>query len=241
MKIKDFLREKLSYDSMLVTPVNQVLRNIPIVNFVKKIKKANKNLKILEVGSGAAGITKFIKTPVTGIDIQFYGKPSPYLKQLKHSAIEKFPFRDNEFDIVISTDCYEHLPKRKRRKTLEEMYRVSKKYIVFTTIFGLHKWHKKILDKWEKTGTISKGIHDIKIKGSPDINEIYSFLSKKGNHTLRTEYGTHPRLAYYLNLVDKNIITRLLSRTVLKLFVPAFKLYKGKHRIYFFITKTAKN
>jgi len=241
MNIKNFLREKLSYDSMLAIPVNQVLRNRPIVNFVKKLKKENKNLRILEIGSGGAGITKFIKTPVTGIDIQFHGKPSPYLKQLKHSAVEKFPFKNNEFDVVISTDCYEHLPSGKRRRTLEEMYRVSKKYVAFTTIFGLHKWHKKILSKWNKTGTISKGIHDIKVKGSPDIDEINSFLSKNDNYTLRTEYGTHPRLAYYLNLLDKNILTKLPSRTALKLLVPVFKLYKGKERIYFFITKTAKN
>ena len=236
MSLKKFLMGKLSYDSMLVTPVNQVLRNRPIVNFVKKLRKKNKNLKILEVGSGAAGITKFIKTPVTGIDIQFYGRPSPYLKQLKHSAVEKFPFKDNEFDAVISTDCYEHLPSGKRRKTLEEMYRVSKKYVAFTTIFGLHKWHKKILSKWDTSGTISKGIHDIKAKGSPAMGEIRAFLGKK-NYTLKTEYGTHPRLAYYLNLLDKNVLTKVPSRTTLKLLVPAFRLYKGKERIYFFITK----
>ena len=236
MNLKNFLMEKLSYDSMLVTPVNQVLRNRPIVAFVKEIREKNKGLKILEVGSGAAGITKFVRIPVTGMDIEFHGKQSPYLKQLKHSAIEKFPFKDNEFDVVISTDCYEHLPKGKRGKTLEEMYRVSKKYITFTTIFGLHKWHRKILDKWTD-GTITSGIHDIKVKGSPDMDEITSFLRKKGNHTLKMEYGTHPRLAYYLNLADKNIFTKSLSRTILKLFLPLFKLYKGKERIYFFITK----
>lgn len=236
MNLKNFLREKLSYDSMLVTPVNQVLRNLPIVTFVKEIRKNNKDLKILEVGSGAAGITKFVKIPVTGIDIEFHGKSSPYLKRIKHSAVEKFPFRDNEFDAVISTDCYEHLPREKRKKTLEEMYRVSKKYIAFTSIFGLHKWHKKILDKWTD-GTITRGIHDIKLKGSPDIDEISSFLRNK-RIKLKIEYGTHPRLAYYLNLTDKNVFTRPLSRTVLKLLIPAFRLYNSKERIYFFITKT---
>lgn len=236
MKLKDFLREKLSYDSMLVTPVNQVLRNHPIVTFVKDIRKNSKFFNILEVGSGAAGITKFVKMSVTGIDIEFHGKSSPYLKQIRHSAVEKFPFRDNEFDAVISTDCYEHLPKGKRKKTLEEMYRVSKKYIAFTSIFGFHKWHQKILNKW-KEGTISRGIHDISVKGSPDIDEINSFLRNK-RVQLRIEYGTHPRLAYYLNLADKNFFTRPFSRTVLKLFLPLFKLYKGKERIYFFITKT---
>lgn len=235
MGMKNFLKEKLSYDSMLVTPVNQALRNYPIVEFVKEIRKKRKGLKILEVGSGASGITKFLKVPVTGIDIEFHGKSSPYLKQVKHSAIEKFPFRDNEFDIVISTDCYEHLPKGKRKITLEEMYRVSKKYIAFTSIFGFHKWHQKILDNW-KEGTISRGIHDISVKGSPDIDEINNFLRNK-KINLRMQYGTHPRLAYYLNLSDKNILTRPFSRIVLKLFLPVFRLYNGKERIYFFITK----
>ena len=235
MSLKNFLREKLSYDSMLVTPVNQALRNYPIVSFVKEIRKKDKGLKILEIGSGAAGITKFLKVPVTGIDIEFHGKSSPYLKQVKHSAIEKFPFKDNEFDMVISTDCYEHLPMGKRKKTLEEMYRVSKKYIAFTSIFGFHKWHQKILDSW-KDGTISRGIHDISVKGSPDIDEIGSFLRNK-KIQLRTEYGTHPRLAYYLNLADRNALARPFSRTFLKLLLPLFRLYRGRERIYFFIAK----
>lgn len=235
MNIKNILVENLSYNSIFSTPINQILRYHPIISFIKKLRKKN-NLNILEVGSGGAGITKFVKLPVTSMDIEFDNNSGPYIKKILHSAIDKFPFKDNEFDVVMSIDCYEHLPKNKRKKNLEEMYRVSKKYILITTIFSLHKWHKKILETWNKKSKIYQAILEHKHAGFPDVNEVYNFLKGK-NYQLKIINGTHPRLAYFLNLTEENIITMILSRTILKLFLPVFKLYKGKNRIYFFIKK----
>ena len=235
MKAKNILINKVRYDSMLATPINQILRYWPIVKFVKKIL-GNQNLRILEIGSGSAGITKFAKTPVFGLDINFEDKRSPYLKQVKHSALKKFPFEDNEFDIVLSVDAYEHLPKNKRNKTLEEMYRVSKKYVAFTTIFGLNRWHRKVLNTWGKKNRYYRDIAEHEKMGFPSLKEIDDFLKNK-KCKIRKVYGTHPRLAYFLNLTEQNIFTKILSRTVLKSFLPIFKHYNGKDRIYFFIEK----
>ena len=230
------LKENLGYDSILSTPLNQIMRYYPFVDFIKKLKRKNKQLKILEVGSGGAGITKFVKTPVVGMDVGIDDKPSPYLKFVKHSALKKFPFKNNEFDIVLSVDTYEHLPKNKRRKTLEEMYRVSRKYVLLTTLFGETKWDRKVLNNWTSEDKYYKDIFEHKKAGFPQEKEVYGFVNSN-KRKIRRMKGVHPRLAYFFMLTEQNFFTMILSRTLLKLFLPVFKLYKGNNRLHFFITK----
>ncbi len=234
--LKEKLKEKISYDSIFATPINQILRYYPFVDFIKKLKKENHKLKVLEIGSGSAGITKFIKIPITGMDIAIDGTKSPYLKFVNQSALEKFPFKGNEFDLALSVDTYEHLPKSKRRKMLEEMFRVSKKYVLITTLFGETKWDRKVLCNWAFEDKYYKDFLEHKNAGFPEIKEIYNFLKNK-KYKLKKIYGIHPRLAYFLKLTEQNIFTMAFSRTILKLFLPVFKHSKGKNRIHFFITK----
>lgn len=237
MNLLNNLKERISYDSILATPINQTLRYYPFVDFIKELLKKNNKLKILEVSSGASGITKYIKTPVVGIDISFPDKPSPYLKQLKHSALRRFPFKDNEFDVVLSVDGYEHLPKSKRRKTLEEMYRVSKKYMLLTTLFGETKWDRKVLTEWTPKHKYYRDIFEHKKMGFPSLNEIKDFLRNK-KHRVKILKGIHPKLAFYLMLSEQRVFTMITGRTLLKLLLPAFKIFKGSNRLHFFIEKT---
>ena len=236
MKLINKLKDRISYDSILATPINQILRYYPFVGFIKNSKKINKNLKILEISSGGAGITKFVKTQVIGIDVKVDDIQSPYLTLIKQSALEKFPFKDNEFDVVLSVDGYEHLPKNKRKKTLEEMYRVSKKYILLTTLFGETKWDRKVLTEWTSNHKYYRDILEHKKMGFPSLSEIKIFLKNK-KHELEIKHGAHPKLSYFLMLTEQNIVSSLLSRTLLKLFLPVFKLYKGDNRLHLFITK----
>jgi ubiquinone/menaquinone biosynthesis C-methylase UbiE len=236
MGIKEAIEQQVSYDSALATPLNQALRYLPIVEFLKKLRKKNKNLRVLEVGSGNAGITKFIKIPVTGMDVAFDDKPSPYLKRVRHSALRKFPFKDNCFDVVLSVDTYEHLPKGKREKMLEEMYRVSRRHIVLTTIFGLNKWHRKVLESWDKKSRHYQDILEHKRMGFPETKEVESFLKRK-RCIFRKVRGTRPALAYFLNLAEQNIFGKVLSRTLLKALLPVFRHCNSSERLYYFIIK----
>ena len=120
---------------------------------------------------------------------------------------------------------------------LEEMYRVSNKHVLITTLFGDTKWDRKVLQNWTSKDKYYQDIFEHKQAGFPDVKEIYSFLKNK-KCRLRKRYGIHPRLAYFFMLTEQNIFMMLLSRTALKLFLPLLKLYKGKNRIHFFIEKT---
>jgi SAM-dependent methyltransferase len=82
-------------------------------------------LQILEVGSGAAGVTTFLKFPVTGVDTAFErtaDTATPYLVPVSASATD-LPFEDASFDVVLSLEMLEHLPADVRTKALGEMFR----------------------------------------------------------------------------------------------------------------------
>jgi len=68
---------------------------------------------------------------------------------------DKLPLNDNSFDLVVSLDTIEHLPKNKRMNFLRELYRVSRKGFIFCAPFGTPEhlaYEKKILDSGVLSG-----------------------------------------------------------------------------------------
>ncbi len=81
---------------------------------------------VLEVGSGAGGITEFLAHPVTGVDTAFERtaeRRTSYLTPVQASATA-LPFEDASFDIVLCCETVEHLPHDAREPAFSEMFRV---------------------------------------------------------------------------------------------------------------------
>lgn len=228
---------KMLYNSPLERNINLILRYYPIIKRLKRIYKKNENLKILEIGSGSIGITRFYNGNVVGVDIENEKYKNPRLEFFKASAAH-LPFKNNSFDVVVSVDTLEHLTRKKQLSMVLEAYRVAKKYIMLTYPVGFTKYHEKIVKKW-KHSILAKTLKEHLYGGAPKGDEIQKALRGK-KYKLVVEYGTHPRLAYYLNYLEQNLIMKILSRTLLKLFLPIFKLSKGDSRRYYFVTKLDK-
>jgi SAM-dependent methyltransferase len=84
------------------------------------------DLRILEVGSGAGGITEFLRFPVHGLDAAFdRTEPvaTPYLIRVAGRA-QDMPFEDRSFDAVVAAEVMEHIPAEGRPDALREMLRV---------------------------------------------------------------------------------------------------------------------
>ena len=226
---------KIIYNSPLERNINLILRYSPIVKSLKEISRSSKKtLKVLEIGSGSIGITRFYKDKVVGIDIESEKYSNPRLKFLKGSATN-LPFRNESFDVVISVDTLEHLTRKEQIKMVLEAYRVSGKYIMFTYPVGFNKYHEKIVKTWKKshlTRSLEEHLHG----GTAIANEVPKALKGKKCKIIK-EYGAHPALAYYFNYLEKYLVTKILSRTVLKVFLPIFKRIKGDVRVYYFVAK----
>ena len=233
MYIKNKLVEIL-YNSPLEVSINMKLRYAPVVAKLKEIMEKKKRLNVLEVGSGSKGITRFFKYPVVGMDIEFQKYKNKYLKEIISSATRKFPFKDDEFDVVIAVDSIENIPKNKRAKSLKEMLRVSKKYIIITCPCEITKWDRRVIEKWPKNSATYINIKEHFDCGIPTGTEIEKEFK---NCKVEMEYGLHPLLEYYIKLLERDIVGKAFSRTILKIFMPFFSMIKGKSRRCYFIEK----
>lgn len=97
----------------------------------------NRKISVLEIGPSCVGISHFLKyaslkekcdLTLADIDIEALSK----IKSEKTVAIhgDSLPFEDSTFDVVISLDTLEHIPRDKRQKFLAEIKRTTKKTIL---------------------------------------------------------------------------------------------------------------
>ena len=116
----------------------------------------NNDCKLLDIGCGKAFLLYEIKLllpgiKVVGIDISKYGitnaKKEVTNSLFIHKAQDTYPFKDNEFDLVISLGCFHNLRIFELEKALREMQRVGKKgYIMLESyrnekeLFNLQCW-----------------------------------------------------------------------------------------------------
>ena len=224
------------HNSPLEISVNTKLRYATIVKKIKQIQKREGHVTILEVGSGSKGITRFLKQPVTGIDVVFQEHKNEHLKEVLIRPGQEYPFEDKTFDIVIAVDVVEHIPRKERGKALKEMRRISKRYVMITCPFALTRWDKRVLEKWPKQSATYQNIKEHADAGIPKPEEIESAFSQC---RIEMEYGAPSSLSYFIKWTERNAIGKAFSRTVLKLFVPLLRLLKGTSRRVYFIEKPA--
>jgi len=147
--------------------------------------------RILEVGAGGDGITKFLKYSgvLEKFEVVLTDINKAKLKSVKlgYPIIAdgcNLPFRDDSFDVVLSVDVLEHIPKREREEFLRELKRVHTKIILLH--FILHDPKKgflgKIADlKFQEWHTRTFGMPEPNTAehinaGHPNLNEILKVL-----------------------------------------------------------------
>jgi ubiquinone/menaquinone biosynthesis C-methylase UbiE len=88
---------------------------------------------ILDVGCGNGKITNQLldKWQVTGLDISAAALEHVLTPHVQASATH-IPFPDQSFDLVISSEMLEHLDDETLTQALQEMQRVSKKYLLLS-------------------------------------------------------------------------------------------------------------
>jgi hypothetical protein len=96
------------------------LRYMPVVRFLAQF---GPEATVLEVGSGYVGIVPYINRTVIGVDAEFPDDPIPQLIPVVSKG--PLPFRDKTFDLVISLDTLEHLPREHRQAFCTELIRTA--------------------------------------------------------------------------------------------------------------------
>ena len=126
------------------------LRYLTIIASIKR--NFPTGIKILDVGSGEFGLATYIGGgyEITGTDIDFGEERQKGLRIVKASA-ENLPFREGEFDVVVSVDMMEHLPQGIRERAVFEMVRVAKSKVYISCPRGrFSKIIDRLLSKYYK-------------------------------------------------------------------------------------------
>ena len=99
---------------------------MPIVDIIKN--ESIDKPRILDVGSGSNGFSKYIKYPVIGLDCKFNGNIANGLRPVLGDGMQ-LPFRDKSFDYVLSIDNLEHIPAELRPVLISEVLRVARRKV----------------------------------------------------------------------------------------------------------------
>jgi predicted SAM-dependent methyltransferase len=151
-----------------------------MVEWIRKLKVKSEKLKVLEVGSGGLGITPYLNMPVTGVDVEFKPPFHPNLTRVVGKA-EKLNFADKSFDVVISSDMLEHLPKEMREKAIFEMIRVSRLGVVIGVPCGAAAAEHDMELRSEYLKVNKKEFPFLKEQveyGLPDKTDIITYINK---------------------------------------------------------------
>ena len=171
------------------------LRYIPVV---KEIKKRNlENFKILEIGSGSLGIVPYLQMKIDGIDVDFSGPQTKYLRKIKGSA-NKLPFKKNYYDVSFSVDVLEHLHQKNREQAIYEQLRVARKLSVIVVPCGKNSelQDKMLRERWNRLFRKNNQFLDEHVKyGLPEKPEIFQFI----NNSL-TRLKKKAKISAYPNL-----------------------------------------
>ncbi|MFM5574933.1 methyltransferase domain-containing protein [Aeromonas veronii] len=116
--------------------------------------------KVLDVGSGEGYLVcELLKRGIDAYgfdvsDIVIERANTRWPERFYQGSILSMPFSDDSFDYIVSTDCMEHLAKDDVPKALQELYRVSSRYVflqIATTEDRDGHWHLTVENRtwWE--------------------------------------------------------------------------------------------
>lgn len=212
--------------SKYLLPPDVFIRHWLIAGEVQKsrIKKLSKT-SLLDVGGSLGEIRKFLPDikvittdVVPGADVFYDGK--------------KLPFKEGEYDYVVSIDTLEHVPAGRRLNLIGQMVDIAKVKTILIAPFASiehEKYEKKLVEKYNsaklaapfyllehrKYGLVTTGqLKDIQDKYPSATNSLVGFVGLDELnfkvHMFEINFGKLNRIIYYLKFIW-NIILNLLS------------------------------
>ncbi|MFA6888679.1 MAG: methyltransferase domain-containing protein [Candidatus Woesearchaeota archaeon] len=164
--------------------------------------------KIIEIGAAYSVLHHFVNKThfLTYVDInQEYQPP----QGIKYFCItdEKLPFKDKEFDCLVSIATLEHIPQEKRRLAVKEWKRIAKRIIIYVPVgqiaqeydLKLFNWKKYIgvYDKWTEEH-IRYGLPTVKILHSYFKNGTFVYIQNASVWFITTFSSSIPVLGRFL-------------------------------------------
>lgn len=180
------------YSEIDPTYISRYLLQAGILRAYQQHQGAKKKLKVLDVGGSGSILTQFVDVDLTIIDI--LPNKDKFSNYVQGSALA-MPFADKSFDVVLSCDVLEHIPKNDREKFLKECVRVTKDLVIVAAPFNLkgvrdaevvaNDYYKKM------TGEDHRWLFEHLLDELPSLQQAGLILGKNG---LEYDHFSHTAL-----------------------------------------------
>ncbi|MBU4311164.1 MAG: methyltransferase domain-containing protein, partial [Candidatus Omnitrophica bacterium] len=139
-----------------------------------------KRLRVLDIGGGRGDIKYFLPND----DVIIFDKHAKEGKGYRSGDALRLPFKKSSFDVVVSSDVLEHILPEKRKRFLDEHFRVSRDVVIVGAPFDGRNvnlaekiLHRFILDKYR----IKYGILEEHLKNKiPNLDKTTRVFNNKG-------------------------------------------------------------
>ena len=175
---------------------DQYQRYKTISTIAKKIKENEKveKIKILEVGANAQkNLGKFLEDEIFYTDISM---PEGFENEKNFfvaDATNLVGVSDDEYDMVVASDVFEHIPLNLREKFITELYRVAKYTVVFCFPFSADYIHESEVrtNRYYQAlyGEEYIWLYEHIANGLPDRQKIDQFLKEQKIQHVCFEHG----------------------------------------------------
>lgn len=150
---------------------------------------------VLEAGCNVGNSLRHFPTTmnIQGFDLNDYALKecqSRYPKfKFKKGSLLEFPYNDNSFDLIFTRTVLIHIPNEDMEKVMNEMLRVSKKWIMNLEFYGKTEemvkwkrgddllWHRNMEKRWKNFNV--EIISDVQLPEKMDPSQLRLTLIKK--------------------------------------------------------------
>lgn len=182
---------------------DQYQRYNNIRNIINEMRSDNEKYRILEVGANEhRNLEKFLPLDkITYLDIQLPEELQKDPNYILGDATD-MDFPDDEYDVIVALDVFEHIPLEKRNQFIDELYRVSSQICIITAPF----LSKETVDAESRVNSIYKSLFggdyiwlaEHKENGLPDKDALEGYLQAKN---VKFKMIGHGRLSIWEKLM----------------------------------------
>ncbi|MDP3973673.1 MAG: class I SAM-dependent methyltransferase [Candidatus Daviesbacteria bacterium] len=218
---------------------------------MERIEKSKwKNKPILEIGSGASGISDYYQGEVIGVDSDFAKTGTKKNTNIKYveGLSDNLPFNNETFYLVVCLDTLEHLEKKLRIKTIRELIRVTKKggiiYLGFPTGNLSEKYEIKLNNAFKRINHKNHlWLIEHRKYGLPNYRRILSAIKNLGIPKEKIEILENVNIFIWFimhmlfTVYPESFFSRILKYAYLPIFFIAKIHLPPFYRIIFVINK----
>ncbi|WIM39765.1 methyltransferase domain-containing protein [Paenibacillus sp. PK4536] len=166
----------------------QRYNNVSIL--INRFRTPKKSFRILEVGANEhRNLEKFLPDDIiTYLDIEL---PEHLLNDPQYilGDATDMKFEDDQYDVVVALDVFEHIPSEKRNQFIDELQRVSKEFFIITAPFD----SPTVVQAEIAANSIYKGIfgkdfiwlQEHRDNGLPHLDSLENYLRSKKDITYK--------------------------------------------------------